>query len=74
MASEANVNLREAAENALDFLENAPVSFESGVCCCGENMENHSSPVFCGHTPVDQGTYVVHGLIDQLRKALKEQQ
>jgi hypothetical protein len=22
------------------------------VCCCGDSMENHSSPMYCGHSPV----------------------
>ena len=34
-----------------DFIETAPVS--TGVCCCGESMEGHSSSMNCSHTPVD---------------------
>ncbi len=44
---------RQAAQIEMmrDFIETAPVS--TGVCCCGESMEGHSSPMNCGHTPVD---------------------
>lgn len=44
---------RQAAQIEMmrDFIETAPVS--TGVCCCGESMEGHSSPMSCGHTPVD---------------------
>ena len=34
-----------------EFIARAPVS--SGVCCCGESMEGHSSSMNCSHTPVD---------------------
>ena len=34
-----------------DFIASAQVS--SGVCCCGEAMDGHSSPMSCGHSPVD---------------------
>lgn len=45
--------LKQAAQIEMlrDFIETAPVS--TGVCCCGESMEGHSSPMNCGHTPVD---------------------
>jgi len=24
-----------------------------GVCCCGDDMDNHPNPMYCGHSPVD---------------------
>jgi hypothetical protein len=36
----------------IDFVNRAPVG--SGVCCCGDNMENHDNPYNCSHTPFDQ--------------------
>lgn len=36
-----------------------------GVCCCGDNMENHPSPMNCGHSPVDHGAYHAAQLLDQ---------
>lgn len=29
----------------------------AGVCCCGDNMDGHSDPMACGHSPVDMGEY-----------------
>lgn len=41
------------------------VDCSSGVCCCGDSMENHADPMCCGHSPVDSGTYVVDRLREQ---------
>lgn len=35
----------------LAFMENAPVA--SGICCCGDEMDRHGNPMYCGHSPVD---------------------
>lgn len=48
----------------LDFLECAPVG--SGVCCCGESMEGHSSPMECGHSPVDQWDHSLRCWLDEI--------
>ena len=45
-----------------DFIARAQVS--SGVCCCGEAMDGHSSPMSCGHSPVDMWDYAVGKLLD----------
>jgi hypothetical protein len=37
------------------IMENCSVT--TGVCCCGDDMEKHTSPMDCGHSPVDNGTY-----------------
>lgn len=50
-----NVGLR-------DFIARAQVS--SGVCCCGEPMDGHSSPMSCGHSPVDMWDHAVGKLLD----------
>lgn len=54
----------EQAKNVklLDFIARAQVS--SGVCCCGEPMDGHSSPMSCGHSPVDAWDYAVWKLLD----------
>ena len=44
-----------------DFIETAPAS--TGVCCCGESMEGHSSPMSCGHTPVDLWDHSVEQIL-----------
>ena len=45
-----------------DFIASAQVS--SGVCCCGEAMDGHSSPMSCGHSPVDMWDHAVENLLD----------
>ena len=37
-------------------------SIEEGVCCCGDNMNGHSHPMSCGHSPVDHGAYIASQL------------
>lgn len=50
----------------LEFIKCAPVS--SGVCYCGDSMENHPSPITCGHTPVDAWDYSVHCFLEEFEK------
>jgi hypothetical protein len=47
-------------------------SVTTGVCCCGEPMEGHSDPMFCGHSPVDMGAYHAGLLLEETRAALGE--
>lgn len=49
--------LRELVGSAENIFRHCTVS--DGVCCCGDNMESHPSPMSCGHTPVDHGAYQV---------------
>lgn len=42
-------------ERLTNFIKYAQVS--SGVCCCGDSMEGHPSPMTCGHSPVDMWDY-----------------
>lgn len=44
-----------------DFIARAQVS--SGVCCCGDAMDGHASPMVCGHSPVDMWDYAVGTLL-----------
>lgn len=60
--------LREALNAWIEIASNC--SIESGCCCCGESMENHSSPMICGHSPVDMADSVVHSAIQKTDKAL----
>lgn len=57
---------RDRCTNLLDFIEHAPVG--SGVCCCGEDMENHVSS---DHSPVDQWSWSVHHWSREIETALK---
>lgn len=59
----------EAALNAyMAAIEHADMS--DGVCCCGDNMEGHSDPMNCGHSPVDMGEYHAHQVLSAARAAL----
>jgi hypothetical protein len=40
-------------------------SIGADVCCCGEPMEGHSSPINCGHTPVSQLDDFIRSLQDE---------
>lgn len=51
----------------LDFVKTAPVS--SGVCCCGDDMEKHTDPMSCGHSPVDQWNYSLSSWLRQIAAA-----
>ena len=42
----------ERIKDFVGFVTDAPV--DSGICCCGDSMEGHASPMHCGHNPVDQ--------------------
>ncbi len=44
-----------------EFIARAPVS--SGVCCCGEAIDRHSSPMICGHSPVDLWDHSVEQIL-----------
>lgn len=38
-----------------------------GYCCCGDPMEGHSNPMYCGHSPVDAGEYSAGLMMDEAR-------
>jgi len=48
------------------FIKYAQVS--SGVCCCGDLMDNHSNQMYCGHTPTDMWDYSVYLLLEKYTK------
>ncbi|GHC12722.1 hypothetical protein GCM10007291_07530 [Gemmobacter nanjingensis] len=48
-----NERLSSLVDSAEGIFANCEVS--AGVCCCGENMDGHSNPMECGHSPVDMG-------------------
>jgi len=49
-------------------IEHADMS--DGVCCCGDNMEGHSDPMNCGHSPTDMGEYHASQVLSVARAAL----
>ena len=65
----------EAAQGLVDALERCIASIEhadmsDGVCCCGDDMETHSNPMDCGHTPVDAGEYFSRSATEHARAAI----
>ena len=67
-ARAAVADLVAAAESVLAISENA--SFESGYCCCGDEMRSHAGAYNCGHTPTDSGAYYGGSAISELRASL----
>ena len=63
-----NKRLRDALNQWIGIAANC--SIESGWCCCGDSIENHSHPMACGHSPVDMADSVVREAIDSTGKAL----
>jgi hypothetical protein len=64
----ANRKMREALENFVSGIERAPISWETGVCCCGNSVDGHGFGD--GHSPVDEGVHFVTSLITEARSAL----
>lgn len=65
----------EAVQGLVDALQACVASIEhadmsDGVCCCGDDMETHSEPMSCGHSPVDAGEYHAYRAIQSARTAL----
>ena len=46
-------------------------SITTGACCCGDEMANHSDPMICGHSAVDQGTYYASNLQERIKELLQ---
>ncbi len=60
--------LLEIAKSVEGLVSNVDCS--SGVCCCGDSMEGHSDPMYCGHTPTDSGWYAASSLLEKARAAI----
>lgn len=43
------------SEECKDMWINVP----DDVCCCGDAMEGHQSPIYCGHSPVSMLDYAL---------------
>ena len=68
-ALEAEVlRLRECLNNWIGIAGNCTI--ESGCCCCGESMDDHSHPMSCGHSPQDMADGAVNSAIEKTNKAL----
>lgn len=48
----------------------AHCNITDGSCCCGDDMERHPSPMNCGHSPVDHGSYVADQNVKSTEAAL----
>ena len=67
-ALERMTRLEKALNGCIAAIEHANMA--DGVCCCGDNMEGHSEPMNCGHSPVDMGEYHAHQVLTAARQAL----
>lgn len=61
---------KQMIRDLVEALENSDVS--NGVCCCGDSMNAHSDPMFCGHMPVDSGEYYTGQLIERAKTLIEE--
>ena len=62
------LRLLKLAKNWSSLCSNAAVA--SGVCCCGDSMDGHASPMSCGHSPCDSGEYYAYQLSEETDKCL----
>ena len=60
--------MRGALKDFVDGIERAPISWETGCCCCGSPVDSHGFGD--GHSPVDEGVYFITQLIKAARAAL----
>lgn len=60
--------MRVALEGFVEGIERAPISWETGCCCCGSPVDSHGFGD--GHSPVDEGVYFITQLIKAARAAL----
>jgi len=60
--------MRGALEGFVEGIERAPISWETGCCCCGSPVDSHGFGD--GHSPVDEGVYFITQLIKDARTAL----
>ena len=60
--------LVEALRGCITAIEHADMA--DGVCCCGDEMEGHSDPMDCGHTPTDRGEHYAHQVLTAAKAAL----
>lgn len=56
----------------MGFVESAPV--ESGVCVCGDSMNNHPSAYACGHEPCDMWLDNVMSWREEINLAVKKEE
>lgn len=62
------VDLRQAFAEFVDAIKRAPISWETGTCCCGNAVDSHGFGD--GHSPVDEGSYFIMNAIKDAEEAL----
>ncbi len=70
MTIEQQDQLKNLVEGFCEIMEHCSVS--NGMCCCGDDMKNHESPMNCGHSPRDEGEYRSTQLYERAKKLLEE--
>lgn len=48
----------------IEFAKTVPVP-TGAMCCCGDPMEGHASPISCGHVPVEAYDNALNELLDR---------
>lgn len=66
----SNEAMRKALEDLCGVMDHCSVT--SGICGCGESMDNHSE--WSGHSPTDYGSYVAEKAYQSARAALSLQE
>jgi len=61
--------LRSAFASFVSKIQQVPVSWETGTCCCGSPMEGHS--IADNHSPVDEGSYFIGNAIRDALSAIE---
>lgn len=51
-------------------VENAPISWETGVCCCGDDISEHNEG--SGHSPVDSGVNFIEAQLKLAKEVITE--
>lgn len=60
--------LHAAFSKFVSAIKRAPISWETGVCCCGSDVVGHGFGD--GHSPVDEGEYFISEAIKEAEAAL----
>lgn len=64
-----SADLAIAVTELIRMMEDGPIDYSSGVCCCGSSMEDHG--MGDNHSPVDSGRYYLDNQISRIKELLK---
>lgn len=58
----------EAADMYFDACNQDFRAEQESVCCCGDDMERHADPMWCGHSPVSSWDWAKHCYMKEAMK------